>query len=345
MVIHLSSPSILLRARRTVPKVNESLVGFLMRVAERSQLTPMGILFQTLGRVSRPPDYEDCIRLAHVSQCEPGEIAQLFGYEIRRDDGLRCWRLGNEWITKKNFVSTRTMPFCPQCIAEEAYSPGVWNLTLYCTCPYHRIRLVSTCPHCGRELRWTRPAVGICHCGQDLRCAPRTPGSDVSWVLAQLIEHRLDPVFPLTLPDSLARPVLDRLAMLSLDGLFKTIWFLGYYVAGFESLRCGHGLLRPKEAQAEVIIERAFGLLTGWPVILDKHLREISKNQALKGGRGDYVLLYRPLIVYLEQELNDSEFRFIHQAYELCIRKLWKEAGQRHVPRRLSSQLEFDLER
>jgi len=162
--------------------------------------------------------------------------------------------------------------------------------------------------------------------------------------MAQLIERRLDSDFPLVLLDSVPRPIVDRLAALSLDGLFKTIWFLGYYVAGFESLRWGHGLLRPKEAQADTIIECAFALLASWPEALDKQLRKIAQHPDRKRHDGLYVSLFRPLIAYIEQDLNDPEFRFIHQAYELCIRKLWKEAGQLYAPRRLSNQLEFDLE-
>ena len=330
-------------AHPIVPRTHESLQGFVLRIAEKNFLTPLSVVSLTLGRVRRPPNYEDSIRLAEACQCGPGEITQLFGFEIRREDGLRCWRLGDEWITKKNFVAARSMALCPQCITEESYSPGVWDLSLYSTCAYHRIRLVSACPDCGRDLRWTRPSVGTCQCGQDLRLAPRIPGSDASWVLAQLIECRLDPVFPLNLPDSIARPIVDRLAVLTLDGLFKTIWFLGFYVAGFESLRWGHGLLRPKEVQANSITERAFAMLADWPEALDKRIREIARNKNAQLHDGPYFSNFRPLVAYLEQELDKPEFRFIHQAYEIYIRKLWKEAGQRYAPRRLSNQLELDL--
>jgi hypothetical protein len=161
--------------------------------------------------------------------------------------------------------------------------------------------------------------------------------------LAQLIERKLNPVFPLRLPDSIPRTIVDRLAVLTLDGLCKTMWFLGFYVAGFESLRWGHGLLRPKEAQADSIVERAFAMLADWPGALDRRIREIAQQPNARMHDGPYIRSFRPLIAYLEKELNETEFRFIHQAYELYIRKLWKEAGQRYAPRRLSNQLELDF--
>lgn len=329
-------------ARRIAPRVNESLVGYLMRAAETNRLQSTSVLHAFLGRKSRPPAIEDAERLAYFCGCSVEEIAQLFGFHVRREGVGRAWRLGGEWVTKENFVSSRAMAVCRECLREDPYLPGTWELTFYCCCAFHRTRLLTACPGCGKQLRWTRPKVWQCSCGFDLRQANVETGTSHIWVTAELIEHKLDPGFRIVIPEGVPSRVVERLNGLSLDGLFKTIWFLGHCVGGFETCAAGHGRLKRKDGHAETIIDAAFSLLASWPESLRERLDALSRRPGLEGGRRFYRRMFGPLVSYLEQEPANGELTFIRLVYEQEIRLLWRKCGYK-LPRQLDRQMRFDF--
>ncbi len=330
-------------AKPVTPKVRESLVGFLMRAAEQNHLRSVGVLRLLLGRTTRPPGPPEAERLAAFCRCSVAEVSQLFGFQIRRADGRRAWRLGDEWVTQPHFISARSMAVCVHCLREDPYVPGTWELTLYRCCAFHRTRLLTICPGCGKALRWTRPRPWQCGCGFDLRLADTEAGGAGTWVTAQLIEHRLDPSVLLRPPAAIPDHLIQRLDGLSLDGLCKTLWFLGHFVAGVETrtLRPSGAQRRPRYADA--IIEEAFALLASWPDSLRQHVA--TRAGGARGpGRGSlYERLFRPLVSYLEQELAEEELAFLRRAYEQQIRALWRSLG-RQAPRALGTQLELDLD-
>lgn len=329
-------------AKHIAPKVRESLVGFLMRAAEANHMQSVSVLHTFVGRKSRPPAIEETERLALFCGCSAEEVAQLFGFQVQRQDGGRAWRLGGEWVTKENFVSSRTMAVCCECLCDDPHLPGTWELTFYCCCAFHRTRLLTVCPDCGKQLSWTRPKVWQCGCGFDFRQTKTNAGTPYAWVTAELIEHRLDPHFPITIPVGVPHHVVERLGKLSLDGLFKTIWFLGHCVGGFDTCTSGHGRLKRKDGHAEASIDAAFSLLSRWPESLRERLEALSRRPGTEGERGLYRRMFGPLVSYLEQEPANGELVFVRLAYEQEIRRLWRARG-RKLPRRLGYQLELDL--
>lgn len=329
-------------AKHVPPKVNESLVGFLMRAAEANHMPNISALYALLGRKSRPPSIEDAERLAEFCGCTPSEIAQLFGFQVRRQEGRQVWRLGSEWITMQGFVSSRTMAVCRDCLRENPFLPGMWELTFYCCCASHRTRLLTVCQGCGNQLRWTRPKVWQCGCGFDLRNANTETGTTSAWITAMLIERRVDTSFQINIPAKISRNIADRLSGLSLDGLFKTIWLLGHCIGDFESCTSGHGRLKRLNNHAEKIVETAFSMLARWPKSLQERLEAITKKQ----GAGNKPRLYRdifgPIVSYLEQEPAEGELSLIRLAYEQEIRRIWRMRG-RKLPRQLDYQMELDI--
>ncbi len=330
-------------AKPVVPKVRESLVGFLMRASEENHLRSVGVLRTLLGRTTRPPGLQEAEGLARFCRCSVTEVSQLFGFQMRHADGRRAWRLGDEWVTQSHFVSSRSMAVCVHCLREDPFLPGTWELTLYRCCACHRTRLLTTCPGCGKALRWTRPRPWQCGCGFDLRLANTERGGASVWVTAQLIEHRLDPAVPLTPPAAIPRHLIQRLGGLSLDGLFKTLWFLGHFLGGVE-IRT----LRPKGAKrrpryAEAIIEEAFALLARWPESLRRDVETRARNAGDVSQARLFERLFKPLVTYLEEELAEEELAFLRLAYEQQVRSLWRALG-RPAPRRLGPQLELPLD-
>lgn len=331
-------------ARRTPPKVNESLVGYLMRAADANCLRSRESILQSfIGTASRPPGRREIERLAEFTRCSLSEIAQLFGFEARLDGSSPYWRIGPEWITKRSFVSSRTLACCPECLRSDPYLPGTWELTFYRTCAVHRTRLVYQCPGCGKPLRWTRRGVCFCSCGFDLRGAQSQPGSESGWILAQIIEHRLYPEFELTMPASMPAYMVERLSGLTLDGLFKTIWFLGHCVAEFDICAVGHGRTQLKGEHADRVIENAFSILSYWPRSLAERLAVIASQS--KGTKKDsfYRRALGPVATYMDKEITGDELAFLRRTYEYHIRTIWRELGKKPLQRFDERQLELDF--
>lgn len=330
--------------RRVPPKVNESLVGYLMRAAEANRLRSRESILQSfIGTATRPPGLREVERLAEFTRCSVSEIAQLFGFEARLEGNSRCWRIGSEWITKRSFVSSRTLACCPDCLKSDPYLPGTWELSFYRTCAVHRAGLVHHCPGCGKPLRWTRRGVCICSCGFDLRRAECQPGSDSSWMLAQIIEHRLYPDFELTVPPAMPAHMVERLAGLTLDGLFKTIWFLGHCVAEFDVCAVGHGRSQLKGEHADRVIENAFSLMADWPQSLAERLAVIAARPKGNTKASFYRNVLGPVANYMDEEIVGDELAFLRSTYEFHIRWIWRELGRKPLQRFAETQLELDF--
>lgn len=330
--------------RRVPPKVNESLVGYLMRAAEANHLRSRESILQSfIGTATRPPGRYEIERLAEFTRCSASEIAQLFGFEVRAEGNSPCWRIGSEWITKRNFVSSRALACCPDCLKSDPYLPGTWELSFYRTCAVHRTSLVHQCPGCGKPLRWTRRGVCLCSCGFDLRGARSQAGSDSTWILAQLIEHRLYPDFELTVPPAMLVHMVERLAGLTLDGLFKTIWFLGHCVAEFDVCAVGHGRRQLKGDYANQVIENAFSLLSDWPQALAERLAVIAARPNGNKKASFYRNVLGPVATYMDGEIVGDDLAFLRSTYEFHIRTIWRELGRKPLQRFDERQLELDL--
>ena len=331
-------------AHRVPPRVNESLVGYLMRAAEANSMRSRESVLQAfIGTATRPPGTQEIEKLAEFTRCSISEIAQLFGFETRREHNSPCWRIGPEWITKRNFVSSRTLACCPECLKVDPYLPGTWELVFYRTCAIHRMDLVYKCLACGKPLRWTRRGVCHCQCGFDLRNTRSQLGSDASWTLAQLIERRLYPGAMLTVPSSIPVPMVERLAGLTLDGLFKTVWFLGHCVAESDACAVGHGRIQLKGGHAEQVVENAFALLRDWPKSLVDRLAIVAARPNGNKKASFYRSVLGPIATYMDEEITGEELAFLRNAYEYHIRRIWRELGRKPIQRFDKRQLELDL--
>lgn len=330
-------------ARGVAPKTNESLVGFLMRIGELNRLPTVSVFEMLRGRVVCPRRVEAAVQIAAACQCSVPEIVQLFGFEHPHPSGRRAWRLGREWVTKANFVSSRSMAVCPHCLAQERYLPGIWELTFYSCCTEHRSQLLTHCPVCHKALRWTRPSISRCGCGFDLREAKGKPPGEYALAVATLIRTK---VTAGPLPENNAaipHNVAARLADLSLDGLFKTLWFLGHRIGDFEACTSGHGRRKPRSADIEAIIDKAAALLCAWPTSLRERCEAIAHRALSKGAKDLYGRAFRPIFAYLDEDFAERELAFVRVAYEQHIRQLWRDRGL-FPPAHLGPQLELKLD-
>lgn len=139
------------------PEMNESLLGYLTRVAERNVLERPAVLLE--GISSWPPSQlttQQQAQLARVLGAWPRQVKTLFDSTYR--SGLSA-----------NLVSHERRRVSPLMLKQAGYDQALWAVKpLSCCCTSWR-ELVDACPHCGKALRWGYSFLTRCQsCEADL---------------------------------------------------------------------------------------------------------------------------------------------------------------------------------
>lgn len=329
---------------RVPPHRNESLRGYLMRVAAKNDIRHADeVLERVFGESRIRVTPARAMRLADYCRCDVPEFIQLFGIEQRTVDNERQWQLGGEYVTKDYFTRMHRPSVCPMCLLEGSVLKGQWELTFYVVCPRHSIALVEFCPRCARRLTPHRRVFERCDCGFLLERAPLAVAPPEMLFVAALVERRLEGLQFLSLPEGGLRAdteALERLAGLSLDALFKTLWILGHLAEAGRELLLGHGRSRPGAVAALDLVRGALSLLAHWPNRFLRLLEERKEEFDREGLHSPSAYLM-PLRRYLESEFPAGEAAFVHAAYSRFVLDAWRLRCHSHRARTRHNQLEL----
>lgn len=329
---------------RVTPESHEDIFGYLARVAARNHLAGIhSILSHVLGVKQTAITLSDLPALAHFCRLYPEEMVHLSGIAQKTTYGALAWQVCGQWVSKEPFISTRRAKICPQCLQDAAFVRGEWMLNFYIACSHHAIVFHDRCPQCRRSIPWNRRAARYCPCGFDLATANTIPAQPHSLVVAELIGLQCGQAITLHPFSCLSLVEHENLANLSLDGLCKTLWFLGHCLHELGRYSVGHGRVKPMPENAGAIILNALHAIEDWPKRFGE-LLEVSKHRALAERAGPLLeQLLGPVHKYLQQELQDDELMFVRIAYEQHLRKMWRSFGSQHRRLRTDRQLEFDF--
>lgn len=328
---------------RVPPCRNESLRGYLMRVAVRNGLRDADQLLERVFGSSRPRiTQRRAMLLSDYCRCDVPEFIQLFGIEHRSVEGQRQWQLGGEWVTKEYFTRIHRPSLCPVCLAQGAVLKGQWELTFYVACPSHSVVLIDRCPACTKSLTPHRKAFDTCNCGFSLALAPRAVAPLETRLIAALVECRLDGLeFPLLPAGMDCDPdVVERLAGLNLDTLFKSLWILGHFALSVGKDDLGRRRSRPATPSVVDVVRGALSLLTQWPKRFLQRL-EASIESSGSDATGHPEACLMPLRKYLENELLSDDAGFLRAAYAQFVRDAWRRRRHVYRPRSRLDQLEL----
>lgn len=330
---------------RVVPLEDESAMGFIMRVAYRNGLkSPQELLKNIVGSKSPIILYQKIPDLAYFCLSTLEEFQQLSGFEKWRDSEPH-WLIHGEWITKSVFVQNQLARVCPMCIQESPHFRALWSLSFYKYCAWHECALIERCPKCQRILKWDRLRPEFCNCRNYLGGDRLELAQSQSLLLAKIIAYRVTQ--DQTLIKAISQQnshLIEQLVGLSLDGLFKTIWFLGHSLPELGNYSTGHGRKRPNDAVFEVMLQSAFSVLKDWPDSLGRIMDSIiheELNPQFSAVAFHYFL--RPLDHYLRSSLDSHELAFIRHAYEQFLDQIWLKSGRRNSGSRYDKQLLLDF--
>lgn len=162
------------------PYPDESLVGFLFRLARRRRLSTIRPLMSASGIVNltTQPSGQQLRALAEVASLEVGQLEAITYGPPNPAIGLfRGIPLPSNVFDARGNAQRRV---CPDCLREGPYHRAIWDLTFISVCPVHRKVLMDTCRRCGQPLRWL---------GSDLtRCGHADEG-DLSKAVAECVSE------------------------------------------------------------------------------------------------------------------------------------------------------------
>lgn len=98
--------------------------------------------------------------------------------DVRSRLALLEWRGGGRWVhlagqRLSRWVAPTSMiaKVCPVCLRETGFAQIAWMTRAVPACCRHGYSFLQACAGCGRPIRWARPALRICRCGQFLKPA------------------------------------------------------------------------------------------------------------------------------------------------------------------------------
>lgn len=153
------------------PKSDESLSGFIFRLAERIGMSSGRSLARKAGfrYLTNRPDASALAGLTEIAGLDASEL-EVISYGPP-DDNFAIFRgcripfplLSGSLLKKK---------ICPLCMGESAYYRSHWDLACVSVCHIHGISLVCGCSSCGKDLLWGSGSLTHCRCGQAIANIP-----------------------------------------------------------------------------------------------------------------------------------------------------------------------------
>jgi len=276
-----------LLVRHPAPYPTESLVGYVLRLAEENGYDSPWSVYSLAG-LKQSEIRTSGFKLEKLAAIinRPASELESIGFSAPLNQPRWARLLGNNLVpTDLNIVNPG---LCPRCIAEKGFIEAHWHLTLMVGCPVHECMTALCCPMCRKRLRLFRRGLLECGCGGNLmECIlPPLPKADAA--LLDIIRQKV-----LGLPANDENPLSlprDQLIGLNLRSMLLVVRALGRHrliADGSTSLEDERQLL---SAAARVLLD--------WPNNFIALLLDIGKRlePSGKGGvRGQFESIYSAL--------------------------------------------------
>lgn len=262
---------------RIEPFPDESLLGFLFRLAERNgHSSPFCVLAHAgVNLRAIEPFVSRGMRLdalAHASGVSLETLRKMSYAAEPERPGRRF--LGHEFGGDQFLLHTRRA--CPICLAQSPHHRAFWDLAVVTACPQHRVHLINVCQSCGRRLRWEMPLTK-CRCGAAI--------------------HRMVPV---SLPDEnldglrmvyasvggWTKKVPSILTDLGPDHFIRLMVGLGWFI----HLQRGRPRIQQLAAYSgtPALLTDGWRACTAWPNSFHEYLDDLRTQAHLRPGPGKF---------------------------------------------------------
>ena len=236
---------------------DESLMGFVLRMANSNGTQGIHWLYQRLGRDKLNRfKFEDCSAIAATFGV-PIENIERTMWRRRFSDGVPVNTLDMIKVSKPYLIRPLRPQICSRCMAEDRYCRLTWDLQFACACHVHNCSLIDRCPQCSRYLQWMRPFLQHCNCGLSwTQVEPDEQASSATNVrLASIFQQKIRPASSSFIPLNSFEAALSELTV---DAISKLIWIFGFKEHVDSRIGPGHSQQILRTEQASMCAERGY---------------------------------------------------------------------------------------
>lgn len=255
---------------RPVPKADESLMGYIVRLTERNGYeTPLWIL--KMANLGLDESYRSCVlplspreglcRLAHLIGINEEMLAQLTYPHASTRDGVSQYSFFGQPMPQYTIRANRPK-ICPDCLSELSYCRRLWELSLITTCLKHKRLLIDECPKCKKQISWSRKYVCICTCKFDWRESPASPVEEAEMMLTKHVHW----ICGVLAGENQLQVPLNPLRKLTLNDLLLPLFFIAGQHKGMSSATSKHLAAAGKNQSFHRILTGAYSVFENWPV-------------------------------------------------------------------------------
>lgn len=265
------------------PSPDESLIGYLFRLAERHRTSSALTLATECGfkRLTNRPRLPWLRALASFART-PIELLQAISFGSMDEAGGKF--RGLEFpisVFDRRGSSDRRV--CPLCLAERRSHRALWDLIFIAACPVHHVKLVDTCLACAEPLKWRAAGLTRCGCNADITrmSTERVPrdllrGTKAAYGLLGELEFEDDASYVRSLA-----PFIDLAPSEIVDFMWRV---------GLESAAGRRNLFSSKQPgilawDAHVLMTRSLELAEDWPQSFFNLLKTMRARASAEPGR------------------------------------------------------------
>ncbi len=255
------------------PLPDESLPGFLMRVARRVTFHRADRLANIVGL--RQPGavftWADLGPLVGLIGTREELLAAAVYRPVERVAHHRF--LGG--VVHREFLDVARRRFCPRCMAVSAHHRTRWDFALATACVEHGVRLVDHCQRCNRRFGWLFPNLVRCRCGAEVgwfACeAVGAPEMDANRAMLEMVSGEF------CIPDGVRAVDGADLPWLAMN--------LGMFATGWRGQRRIEKLVAAGLDETAEVLVAGTAALRDWPFSIHRLLKRQARGAAERRGR------------------------------------------------------------
>lgn len=288
---------------RTAPHLGESQAGYILRLSSLNGFRQPSEFLRDKHWTLKKVLSESIRRLSDFH----AESTYPFPYRFFGEEADTVHLLGHAlppW-----HLTFQNRKICPECLDEDNFSHGLWDLALWVLCPKHTALLRASCPSCAEHLKWRNSSIHHCHhCHFDLRRSPKLSAPAELHRFFQYLSRKTSTNSGFT-QDIYSPGPFDNLSLadiMSVSGISRSPSFSK----------------RPTSRNADAIdlMARFANLVEGWPASLHRLYDSFADN---KGG--DHAeILHR-----IKRFKHKGCFDFLKTEY-IEYKKMNTSVGTRH---------------
>jgi len=313
--------------RRSPPKADESLPGYIIRLAEENGydipswiLGMAGISNPSTGYAFLFSDDVDLRRLSGITGAPVEELGKLVYSPAAQGDKTPMYRAFGSLIPR-HLIRVERPRVCPGCLAETGYARRIWELAPVTSCPLHECLLLERCPKCERRLSWARNKLSSCSCGCDWRDAAVRPAGAVELRLTQLIHEQ----FGLQTSEERGREDNSGNPLYGLD--LQHLLSAVIFIAGHDRVKKG-GSRRPglnslANEELHENLSSAFEVFDSWPDNFHRFLDRIRAQADGTPAAGGLHRTFGRFYPGLYKRLSSRSFDFMRTVFEDYLATRW----------------------